>query len=78
MGFVTGPRRNACPEKCTEFERFRYAALAIAYHETAIIVTFATPLVGNVWIKQFRWISHFCIAVADAAVDQTQHLLRRA
>jgi putative photosynthetic complex assembly protein 2 len=41
MGVVTGPRRLACPLDATEWQRFRAACLAIAYHEAAIVVTLA-------------------------------------
>lgn len=38
-GFVTGPRRAPCPPDCSGGQRFRYACLAIAYHEAAIVIS---------------------------------------
>jgi putative photosynthetic complex assembly protein 2 len=37
MGFVTGPRRHACPAGCTGTAHLGHAIQAILYHEVAII-----------------------------------------
>ena len=39
MGVVTGPRRLPCPPAATEWQRFKAACLAVAYHEAAIVGT---------------------------------------
>lgn len=36
MGFITGPRRRACPPGASESRRFTSAVAAIVYHELAI------------------------------------------
>ena len=41
MGFVTGPRRTACPEPCTPWERLCAACAVIAHHEIALLVAMA-------------------------------------
>jgi putative photosynthetic complex assembly protein 2 len=41
MGIVTGPRRLACPQHATEWQRFQAAFLAMAYHEAALILAMA-------------------------------------
>ena len=41
MGYVTGPRRSACPPQASEWQRFLAASYAIAYHEGAIVLTLA-------------------------------------
>lgn len=38
MGFVTGPRAAAAPWGCSGWSRFRYATLAILYHEISLVV----------------------------------------
>jgi putative photosynthetic complex assembly protein 2 len=38
MGFLTGPRRHACPERCSGWRHFGHGIQAILYHEVAIIV----------------------------------------
>lgn len=40
-GFVTGPRRIACPEDASGWRRFRYGAAALAHHEVALGATLA-------------------------------------
>jgi putative photosynthetic complex assembly protein 2 len=42
MGIVTGPRRVACPQHATEWQRFQAAFLAMAYHEAALLLALAT------------------------------------
>lgn len=37
MGFVTGPRRHACPTGCTGLPHLGHAIQAILYHEVAIL-----------------------------------------
>jgi putative photosynthetic complex assembly protein 2 len=37
MGFLTGPRRHACPLHCRGWPHFLHAVQAILYHELAII-----------------------------------------
>jgi putative photosynthetic complex assembly protein 2 len=39
LGFLTGPRRAACPPDATRTERFWLAVQALAYHELAILAT---------------------------------------
>jgi putative photosynthetic complex assembly protein 2 len=44
MGVVTGPRREGCPERATNGERFKFALLATLHHELAILVSAAIIL----------------------------------
>jgi len=39
MGFVTGPRRTACPEGCRGWRHLGHAIQAILWHELAIVAT---------------------------------------
>jgi putative photosynthetic complex assembly protein 2 len=38
LGYVTGPRRHACPPGATGWRRAGHAVMAILYHELALIV----------------------------------------
>ena len=46
MGYVVGPRREACPPRTPGALRFRFAATALAYHELAL----AAVLVLLAWL----------------------------
>ena len=48
MGYVTGPRREACPTHATGWARFGYGVLACLYHELAILLT-AAAVVAATW-----------------------------
>ncbi|MBU6406924.1 MAG: DUF3623 family protein [Alphaproteobacteria bacterium] len=48
MGVVTGPRPEPCPSGATGWRRFRYATMALLYHEIALAVT-AVALLGLTW-----------------------------
>jgi len=48
-GAVTGPRRSPCPEGATEWERFRFAVAALAWHEIALAAT-AVLLAALTWL----------------------------
>ncbi len=48
LGFVTGPRRHACPPGCHGWRHFRHAIAANLYHEIAILVLLALA-VGLTW-----------------------------
>jgi putative photosynthetic complex assembly protein 2 len=37
-GFITGPRKRACPAGCTGARHFGHAVAAILYHEIAILI----------------------------------------
>ncbi len=39
LGFVTGPRPEACPDECTRTQRFVRGVQASLYHELAIVAT---------------------------------------
>jgi putative photosynthetic complex assembly protein 2 len=41
MGYVTGPRKQPCPEGCSGFAHFRHAVEVSLYHELAIIAAAA-------------------------------------
>jgi putative photosynthetic complex assembly protein 2 len=45
LGFVTGPRRHACPAGCAGWRHFGHAVEAILYHELAILAGAATVVV---------------------------------
>ncbi len=48
LGYVTGPRRVACPPGAQGWQRVRYAVMAILYHELALLVLGAT-IVAMTW-----------------------------
>lgn len=48
LGFVTGPRREACPEGCGGWRHFRHAAETLLYHEIAIAVS-ALAVISLTW-----------------------------
>ena len=48
MGFVTGPRRSACPDGCSGWQHFGHAIQAILYHELALIAA-AAAVVAVTW-----------------------------
>jgi len=41
LGFITGPRRNACPAGCAGFGHFGHSTAAIIYHELACVAAAA-------------------------------------
>jgi len=45
MGFVTGPRRSACPAGVTGWRRFRFATATLIHHEIALALTAALLIV---------------------------------
>lgn len=48
MGFVTGPRRHACPLGCAGAKHFVHAVEAILWHELAIVAA-AAAVVALAW-----------------------------
>lgn len=48
LGYVTGPRRQACPEGCSGFPHFIHAVQTSLYHELAIIIA-AVLAVALTW-----------------------------
>ncbi len=64
MGYITGPRAQACPPKVTEAERFGYATMALLYHEVAIVASLVLivllasgqPNQFGVWTFAILWI----------------------
>lgn len=48
LGFVTGPRRIACPPEAQGWSRMGHALMAILYHELALL-TLATAVVALCW-----------------------------
>jgi putative photosynthetic complex assembly protein 2 len=48
MGFVTGPRRQPCPEGATGWHRFRLATATLIHHEIALALT-ALALFAITW-----------------------------
>ena len=63
MGFVTGPRRHACLERCSGWRHFMHATQAIIYNELATLagaglVTYATWHAPNrtaLWTYLILW-----------------------
>jgi putative photosynthetic complex assembly protein 2 len=47
-GAIAGPRREACPEGATMWERFGHASAAMAWHEIALAIT-AILLISLSW-----------------------------
>jgi putative photosynthetic complex assembly protein 2 len=64
LGYVTGPRRTACPAGATGWLRVRHAVMAILWHELALLVLFAAvivltwhrPNVVALWIFASLWL----------------------
>lgn len=64
MGFITGPRRTACPPGSRGLQRVRHAIEAILYHELALImgallivaVTWKAPNQLGLWTYAVLWI----------------------
>jgi len=48
MGYVTGPRRTACPPAARGWQRVGYAVQAVMYHELALLALLAT-VVALTW-----------------------------
>ncbi|MBJ7379681.1 MAG: DUF3623 domain-containing protein [Polynucleobacter sp.] len=48
LGFITGPRRVACPEGCRGWKKAWYAFQTIAHHELALIIL-AVAIVTVTW-----------------------------
>ncbi len=48
MGFLTGPRRHACPEGCSGWRHFGHAVLVSLHHEISILVCGAV-MVALTW-----------------------------
>ncbi len=44
MGFVTGPRKQACPEGCRGLRHFGHAAATLLYHEACLAASGAVVL----------------------------------
>lgn len=45
LGYITGPRRSACPSDCNGSQRFKYALQTILHHELALIAIAAAAYV---------------------------------
>ena len=48
LGYVTGPRRSACPPGAQGWQRLRSALMAILYHELALVML-AAAIVALTW-----------------------------
>ena len=48
MGYLTGPRRTACPPEAVGWRRFGFGVAACLYHELAILIT-AALVVAATW-----------------------------
>jgi putative photosynthetic complex assembly protein 2 len=48
MGYITGPRRTACPDGCAGAAHFRHGVEACLYHELAILAT-AGVILASTW-----------------------------
>lgn len=66
MGFVTGPRQDACPENCRGWKHFGHAIQTSLWHELAIIIsaaliialTWGQPNQIGVWTFMVLWWMH--------------------
>ena len=47
MGFITGPRKVSCPDRCNGWRHFLHASQAIIYNEIATVVAAAGILFGT-------------------------------
>ena len=48
LGYVTGPRRVACPPDAKGWQRLRHALMAILYHELALVLL-AAAIIALTW-----------------------------
>ncbi len=48
LGYVTGPRKQRCPEGCRGWKHFWHAVMASLWHEIAILVA-AVVVIGLAW-----------------------------
>jgi putative photosynthetic complex assembly protein 2 len=39
LGWITGPRREACPADCTPLDRFKHASATVIHHELSLALT---------------------------------------
>ena len=39
LGWLTGPRKIACPDNCSGFERFKHATNTVIHHELALVTS---------------------------------------
>ena len=66
MGYVTGPRKQPCPENCKGFAHFVHAVQTSLYHELAIIaaaglvvwLTWGAPNQIGMWTFMVLWWMH--------------------
>ncbi|MAU94524.1 MAG: hypothetical protein CMP81_01355 [Fulvimarina sp.] len=66
MGYVTGPRKQPCPENCKGFGHFVHAVQTSLYHELAIIaaaglvvwLTWGAPNQIGMWTFMVLWWMH--------------------
>ena len=64
MGYITGPRPEACPPGAVGVSRFRYATMALLYHEVALVVslgliaalTIGQPNQFGLWTFALLWV----------------------
>jgi putative photosynthetic complex assembly protein 2 len=63
MGFITGPRKHACAERCSGWRHFVHATQAIIYNEIAILIggaaifgaTYLAPNRVALWTYAVLW-----------------------
>lgn len=66
MGFITGPRKNACPASCRGWRHFGHGVETSLYHELAIIatvallagLTYGAPNKIGLWTFVALWAMH--------------------
>lgn len=64
LGFITGPRRHACADRCTSWQHFLHATQAIIYNEIATLLvaaaiyaaTWAAPNRLALWTYLVLWV----------------------
>ena len=64
MGYVTGPRKEACPEDCQGIRHFWHGVEVVLWHELAIVATFcailaltwASPNQVGLWTFVVLWL----------------------
>ena len=64
MGYITGPRPESCPPGAVGFSRFRYATMALLYHEVALVLslgliaalTVGQPNQFGLWTFAVLWV----------------------
>ena len=76
LGYVTGPRRSACPAGCTGWRRAGFALQTLLHHELALLVLGAARAGRYLGRQQPDRLGDLRDPLGDAAERQAQRLSR--